>query len=230
MEKTSRGVVVPVQMQWSDVGSWDAVWKLAAQDQDGNVRQGDVAVVDTRNSLLRSDGGPFVAALGLDNMAVIAVRDAVLVAPLDRVADVKRVVEALKDQERDLVVSPAKVARPWGSYETVADGPRFQVKRIVVDPGERLSLQSHVHRSEHWVVVRGAAEVTVGDAVSILQENKLTYIPAGTTHRLANPGKVPVELIEIQCGAYLGEDDIRRFDDDYGRTREAQGGVNNVGC
>ena len=141
MEKTSRGVVVPVQMQWSDVGSWDAVWKLAAHDENGNVRQGDVAVVDTRNSLLRSDHGPFVAALGLDNIAVIAVRDAVLIAPLDRVADVKQVVEKLKGQERDLVIAPARVARPWGSYETVAEGPRFQVKRIVVDPGERLSLQ-----------------------------------------------------------------------------------------
>jgi mannose-1-phosphate guanylyltransferase/mannose-6-phosphate isomerase len=218
MEKTSRGVVVPVQMQWSDVGSWDAVWKLSPHDEDGNALQGDVAVVDTRNSLLRSEGGPLVAAVGLDNMAVIAVRDAVLVAPLDRVAEVKRVVESLRGKERDFVVSPAKVARPWGSYESVADGPRFQVKHIVVDPGERLSLQSHVHRSEHWVVVRGAAEVTVGDKVSILQENESTYIPAGTTHRLANPGKVPLELVEVQCGPYLGEDDIQRFDDEYGRV------------
>jgi len=221
MERTSRGVVVPVQMKWSDVGSWDAVWKLGASgSSDGNVSQGEVVAIDTHNSLLRSDGGPLVAAIGLEKMAVIAVRDAVFVAPLDRVSEVKQVVEALKGQERDRITSPSKVARPWGSYETVADGPRFQVKHIVVDPGERLSLQSHVHRSEHWVVVRGAAEVTVGDRVSILQENQSTYIPAGTTHRLANPGKVPLELVEIQCGPYLGEDDIQRFEDEYGRIEK----------
>jgi mannose-1-phosphate guanylyltransferase/mannose-6-phosphate isomerase len=218
MEKTSRGVVVPVQMQWSDVGSWDAIWALAAKDGDGNVSQGEVISIDTKSSLLRSDDGALIAAVGLDRMAVIAVRDAVFVAPLDRVSDVRHVVEALKGHERDRLTSPAKVARPWGSYETVAEGPGFQVKHIVVDPGERLSLQSHVHRSEHWVVVRGAAEVTVGDSITILRENESSYIPAGTVHRLANPGTVPLELIEIQCGSYLGEDDIRRFDDEYGRA------------
>ena len=220
MEKTARGVVVPVQMQWSDVGAWDAVWNLGPKDASNNVVQGDIVAVDTRNSLLRSDGKAVVAALGLNEMAVIAVSDAVFVAPLDRVAEVKELVDRLKDAERDCVALPAKVARPWGSYESIADGPRFQVKHIVVDPGETLSLQRHYHRAEHWVVVRGSAEVTVGDQVSILQENESTYIPAGTKHRLANPGKVPLELVEVQCGPYLGEDDIERFDDEYGRANK----------
>jgi mannose-1-phosphate guanylyltransferase / mannose-6-phosphate isomerase len=218
MEKTSHGVVVPVQMDWSDVGAWDAVWKLAPKDRHNNAIAGEVVALDTHNSLLRSDGGAVVAAVGLDNMAVIAVSDAVFVAPMDRVADVKPLLERLKQTKRDLVELPAKVARPWGSYETIASGHHFQVKRILVDPGERLSLQSHVHRSEHWVIVRGAAEVTVGDDIAVLKENQSTYIPAGTKHRLANPGEVPLELIEVQCGAYLGEDDITRFDDEYGRA------------
>jgi mannose-1-phosphate guanylyltransferase / mannose-6-phosphate isomerase len=220
MEKTTRGVIVPVDMQWSDVGSWDAVWKLSPKDGDGNAVQGDVIAVDTRNSLLRSDGEAMLATIGLDQIAVIAVRDAVIVAPLDRVAEVKDLVEKLKADERECVVSPSKVARPWGSYETITEGPRFQVKHIIVDPGESLSLQMHVHRSEHWTIVRGSAEVTVGEQVSILQENESTYIPVGTRHRLANPGKVPLELIEIQCGPYLGEDDIVRFDDQYGRAEK----------
>ena len=218
MEKTSRGIVVPVHMQWSDVGAWDSVWALGSKDDKNNVTQGDVLAIDTRNSLLRSDGKAVVAAVGLDKMAVIATSDAVFVAPMDRVAEVRRAVERLKTDKRECIVSPAKVARPWGSYESIADGPRFQVKHIVVDPGETLSLQMHYHRSEHWVVVRGSAEVTVGDQVSILQENESTYIPAGTRHRLANPGKVALELVEIQCGPYLGEDDIERFEDEYGRV------------
>ena len=218
MEKTTRGVVVPVDMDWSDVGAWDAVWRVAAKDDSNNVTQGRVVAVDTRNSLLRTDGSAVVAAVGLDNMAVIAVSDAIFVAPLDRASDVKELVGKLKTGGRDTTVLPAKVARPWGSYQGVADGPRFQVKHIIVDPGETLSLQMHYHRSEHWVVVRGSAEVTVGDEVSILQENESTFIPAGTKHRLANRGKVPLELVEVQCGPYLGEDDIVRFEDEYGRV------------
>jgi len=218
MEKTGLGVVVPVQMEWSDVGSWSAVWELGAKDANNNVIQGDVVAIDSRNSLLRSDGRAAVAAVGLDNMVVIALSDAVFVAPLDRASDVKHLLGQLTELDSDRVTLPAKVARPWGSYETIANGPRFQVKRIVVDPGERLSLQSHVHRSEHWVVVHGTAEVTVGDQVSILEENESTFIPAGTKHRLANPGDVPLELIEVQCGDYLGEDDITRFEDQYGRV------------
>jgi mannose-1-phosphate guanylyltransferase/mannose-6-phosphate isomerase len=218
MERTDRGIVVPVPMDWSDVGSWDAVWKLGDKDSNDNLTQGDVVTLDTRGSLLRSDGKALLAAIGLDRMAVIAVRDAVLVAPLDHLADVKELVDGLKAQGRECVIAPARVARPWGSYESVAAGPRFQVKHIIVDPGESLSLQMHLHRSEHWVVVRGSAEVTIGDTVSLLQENQSTYIPAGTKHRLSNPGKVPVELVEVQCGPYLGEDDIERFDDEYGRA------------
>jgi mannose-1-phosphate guanylyltransferase/mannose-6-phosphate isomerase len=141
---------------------------------------------------------------------------------MDRVSEVKDIVERLKAEERDCVVLPAKVARPWGSYEAIAEGPRFQVKHIIVDPGETLSLQMHYHRAEHWVVVRGSAEVTVGEKVSILQENESTYIPAGTKHRLSNPGKVPLELVEVQCGPYLGEDDILRFDDQYGRADKGE--------
>ena len=219
MEKTDRGVVVPVDMGWSDVGSWQALWKISPSDGQNNVLQGDVLALDSRNSLVRSDNGGLVTAIGLDGMAVIAVRDAVFVAPLERAADVRLLVDRLQDQGRDCVATPAKVARPWGSYESVDQGPRFQIKRIIVSPGERLSLQKHYHRSEHWVVVQGTAEVTVGESVSVLQENQSTYIPAGTTHRLANPGKVPLELIEVQCGPYLGEDDIVRFDDQYGRAQ-----------
>ena len=217
MEKTSRGMVVPVSMHWSDVGSWDAVWKLGDKDAAGNLVEGEVVAVDTHNSLLRSDGA-MIATLGLERVAVVATRDAVLVAPLDRVADLKSLVEGVRSVQEELLVSAPKVARPWGSYESVARGERFQVKHIVVDPGQSLSLQMHYHRSEHWIVVRGSAEVTVGDEVRVLQENESTYIPAGTKHRLANPGKVPLQLIEVQCGPYLGEDDIQRFEDEYGRT------------
>ena len=216
MEKTSHGMVVPVQMDWSDVGSWDAVWKLGEKDGAGNLLHGDVVTVDTRNSLLRTDRA-LIATLGVDNMAVIAARDAILVAPLDRVAELKALVEDLKSTHSERLVSPPKVARPWGSYEAISNGEGFQVKHIIVEPGQSLSLQMHRHRAEHWVIVHGSAEVTVGEQVSILRENESAYIPARTKHRLANPGKVPLELIEVQCGPYLGEDDILRFDDKYGR-------------
>ena len=218
MEKTDKAMVVPVEMRWSDVGSWQALWKHSPADKNNNVVQGDVMALDTQNSLLRTDEGRLLTAIGLDNMAVVAVRDAIFVAPLSRAADVKLLVDRLQAQGRECVVSPAKVARPWGSFETIDKGARFQIKRLVVGPGESLSLQKHFHRSEHWVVVHGTAEVTVGETVSLLQENQSTYIPAGTTHRLANPGKVPLELIEVQCGPYLGEDDIVRLNDQYGRA------------
>ena len=218
MEKTTRAFVAPVDLGWSDVGSWGAVWQLATKDADGNAISGDVVALDVRDSLIRSEGTATIAALGLERMAVVAVRDAVFVAPIERASEVRRIVEQLKGDERDIVALPSRVERPWGSYETKDRGARYQIKHIVVGPGEQLSLQMHYHRSEHWIVVSGTAEVTVGEEVQLLQENQSTYIPAGTNHRLANPGKVPLELVEVQCGSYLGEDDIVRFDDRYGRV------------
>ena len=180
----------------------------APVEGDGNVTQGDVVAVDTHDSLLRTDGKAVVAALGLDKIAVIAVGDAVFVAPMARVSEVKDLIPHLGQQRPDCVALPARVTWPWGCSETVASGPRFQVAHILVDPGETLPLQMDDHRSGHWVVVHGSAEVTVGERVSILGENESIYIPAGTSHRLGNPGKHPLELVEIRCGAEPGEDDI----------------------
>jgi mannose-1-phosphate guanylyltransferase/mannose-6-phosphate isomerase len=218
MEKTDRAFVVPADMAWSDVGSWGAVWQVSDKDSNANALLGDVIAIDTHDSIIRAEGSVTIAAVGLDKMAVVAVRDAVFIAPVERAAEVRAVVDQLKKDKRDLATMPSRVERPWGSYETKDRGQRFQIKHILVAPGETLSLQMHYHRSEHWVVVSGTAEVTVGDKVQLLQENQSTYIPAGTTHRLANPGKVPLELVEVQCGPYLGEDDIVRFDDQYGRA------------
>lgn len=218
MEKTDRAFVVPVDMAWSDVGSWAAVWQVSEKDDHANALSGDVIAIDTHDSIIRAEGNVTIAAVGLEKMAVIAVRDAVFIAPIERAAEVRDVVDQLKKDKRDLATMPSRVERPWGSYETKDHGQRFQIKHILVAPGETLSLQMHYHRSEHWVVVSGTAEVTVGEKVQLLQENQSTYIPAGTTHRLANPGKVPLELVEVQCGPYLGEDDIVRFDDQYGRA------------
>jgi mannose-1-phosphate guanylyltransferase/mannose-6-phosphate isomerase len=205
MQKTDRAFVTPVEMDWSDVGSWDAVWRINPKDGANNVTSGEVVTLDTHGSVLRSESGALLAALGLNEMVVVVVRDAVFV-------------EELRQDKAAYVDDPAKVERPWGSYETLDAGPRFQIKHINVAPGETLSLQKHFHRSEHWVVVRGTAEVTVGDRQFLLNENESTYIPIGEKHRLANPGKVPLQLIEVQCGTYLGEDDIVRFEDSYGRT------------
>jgi mannose-1-phosphate guanylyltransferase/mannose-6-phosphate isomerase len=218
MEKTENAFMVPVDMAWSDVGSWEAVWRIAHKDESDNALQGNIIALDTRASFIRAAHNLTIAAVGLERMAVIAMRDAVFIAPLDRAAEVREVVERLKSDQRDLATTPSRVERPWGSYETMDRGARFQTKHILVAPGETLSLQMHHHRSEHWVVVSGTAEVTVGEKVQLLQENESTYIPAGTKHRLANPGKVPLELVEVQCGTYLGEDDIVRFDDRYGRA------------
>jgi mannose-1-phosphate guanylyltransferase/mannose-6-phosphate isomerase len=217
MQKTDRAFVTPVEMDWSDVGSWDAVWRINPKDDANNVTSGEVVTLDTHGSVLRSESGALLAALGLNDMVVVAVRDAVFVAPLSRANEVRQMVEELQQDKAAYVVDPAKVERPWGSYETLDAGPRFQIKHINVAPGETLSLQKHFHRSEHWVVVRGTAEVIVGERQFLLNENESTYIPAGEKHRLANPGKVPLQLIEVQCGTYLGEDDIVRFEDNYGR-------------
>jgi mannose-1-phosphate guanylyltransferase / mannose-6-phosphate isomerase len=217
MEHSGQVLVVPVSFAWSDVGSWEAVRELLENDEDGNVLKGDVLTVDVRESLIRSDADVTVAAIGLERILCVITHDAAIIAPLDRAQEVKQVVEELRERGDPKADEPARVYRPWGSYQTMDRGDRFQTKRIIVKPGGKLSLQKHRHRSEHWIVVNGTAEVTVGDRTWLLQENESTYIPAGTTHRLANPGEVPLHLIEVQCGSYLGEDDIVRLDDVYGR-------------
>jgi mannose-1-phosphate guanylyltransferase/mannose-6-phosphate isomerase len=220
MEKTQHAAVVPVDMGWSDVGSWQSLWDITAKNDAGNATQGDVMVEGVRNSYLRSDG-PLVAAVGVEDLVVVATTDAVLVAHRDATQDVKRVVDQLEKAGREHHVHHRKVYRPWGSYESIDTGERFQVKRIVVNPGAKLSLQMHHHRAEHWVVVSGTARVVCGEKEFLLQENESTFIPLGTRHRLENPGKVPLHLIEVQSGTYLGEDDIVRFEDTYGRTGAA---------
>lgn len=217
MEKTGRAVVIPVSMGWSDVGSWSALRDVADKDATGNAIWGDVVAVDTTESLVRSDG-PLVVTYGLANMVVVATKDAVLVASAGAAQDLKSIVSRLEDLEREETLSHARVFRPWGWFETIDLGPGFKVKRIAVKPGQRLSLQSHRHRAEHWVVVSGEAEVTCGDRTMTLRANESTYIPAGTTHRLGNGGASELQIIEVQSGGYLGEDDIVRFDDIYGRS------------
>jgi mannose-1-phosphate guanylyltransferase/mannose-6-phosphate isomerase len=217
MERTAHAFVVPVDIGWSDVGSWESLWEISSKDAAGNVVHGPVLALDSRDSLIRSEHGKLVVALGLQGIGVIVTRDAVLVTDLARSQQVKDVVDALRERGEVTAVNAVEVFRPWGSYQTTDSGERFQTKRLVVKPGARLSLQKHHHRSEHWVVVKGTAEVTIGDDVRLLQENESTFIPAGTAHRLANPGKVPLHVIEVQCGPYLGEDDIIRLEDEYGR-------------
>ena len=217
MEHTSLAAVVPADIGWSDVGSWDAVWENLERDQAGNAVTGSAVVVDSRDNLVRAEDGVLTAVLGVDNLVVIATGDAVLVAARDQAENVKALVEQLKAQNRREAVEHRRVLRPWGYYQGVDSGPRYQVKRIVVKPGGRLSLQKHYHRAEHWVVVRGTAEVTLGTEVTTVHENESIYLPIGSVHRLANPGKIPLELIEVQVGSYLGEDDIERIEDTYGR-------------
>jgi mannose-1-phosphate guanylyltransferase/mannose-6-phosphate isomerase len=209
--------VVPLDAGWSDLGAWDALWQALPQDASGNALRGDALALDCADTLLLSNGR-LVAAVGLRGMVVVESPDAVLVAPQSRVQEVKALVGQLKQSGRQLVDAHRKVHRPWGWYDSIDQGERFQVKRIVVKPGASLSLQMHHHRAEHWIVVSGTAEVTNGDQTFLLGENQSTYIPLGHTHRLRNPGKVPLELIEVQSGSYLGEDDIVRFDDTYGRA------------
>lgn len=218
MEKTSRAAVIPVSCAWSDIGSWAALWLTGDKDAQGNVREGDTMTVDTRNSLLRSHDRHLLATVGVDDLIVVTTPDATLVAHRDAAQDVKKIVEQLKAAGRSEHSLHRVVHRPWGSYDSLESGERFQVKRIVVKPGASLSLQKHHHRAEHWIVVSGTAEVTCDDKVFLLGENQSTYIPLGSKHRLRNPGKVALELIEVQSGSYLGEDDIIRFDDVYGRA------------
>ena len=216
MERTQAARVLPIDVGWNDVGSWSALWEVAEQDGDGNAHRGDVLAQDCRNTLALGDKR-LVALLGLEDVVVVDTDDAVLVAHRDRVQQVKDIVTRLKQAERPQATWHRKVYRPWGSYDSVDNGTRFQVKRIVVKPGAALSLQMHHHRAEHWIVVSGTARVTCDDKVFTLSENQSTYIPLGSRHRLENPGKMPLELIEVQSGSYLGEDDIVRFEDQYGR-------------
>ncbi|MBK6868850.1 MAG: mannose-1-phosphate guanylyltransferase/mannose-6-phosphate isomerase [Burkholderiales bacterium] len=214
-----RACVVPLQAGWSDLGTWDALWQVLPRDSTGNAAVGETISVQSQNSLLLSSGR-LVAGVGLDHVIVIETPDAVLVADMRQTQAVKQVVSALKLRGKTLADMHRKVVRPWGWYDAIDSGDRFQVKRIVVNPGASLSLQMHHHRAEHWIVVKGTAEVTKGDEVLLLSENESTYIPLGHVHRLANPGKLPLEIIEVQSGSYLGEDDIVRYEDTYGRLPE----------
>jgi mannose-1-phosphate guanylyltransferase/mannose-6-phosphate isomerase len=217
MERTSQSWMIPLALSWSDLGSWSSIWEVMDKDDDANVKMGDVVTEDCHRSLFVTEGR-LVAAIGLDDLVVVDTRDALLLAPRDRVQDVKKLVQLLESDGREEHLVHREVFRPWGSYDSVDGGERYQVKRIRVKPGESLSLQMHHHRSEHWVVVQGTAEVLLGEETHLLSENQSIYIPLGQKHRLGNPGKVPLYLIEVQSGSYLGEDDIVRFEDIYGRS------------
>lgn len=217
MEKTDNGIIIPVDAGWSDVGSWSALWEINAKDEAGNVKHGNVMTINCSNSYFHSQKR-MIAGVGVKDLVVVETDDAVLVVSRNDVQDVKLVVNELKRQSRPEAEYHRKVYRPWGHYDCLDGGDGFQVKRITVKPGAVLSRQMHHHRAEHWIVVRGTAKITKGDEVLILAENQSTYIPLGTHHRLENPGKIPLELIEVQSGSYLGEDDIVRFDDIYGRA------------
>jgi len=216
MERTDKAGVLPVSFAWSDIGTWSAIWEASTQDQAGNALRGEVEVVDTRKSLVHSHD-MLTTVVGLDDVVVVATRDAVLVTSRDRSDAVKDLVAQMKVRNRPEVDEHLRMYRPWGWYQRIDTGQRFQVKRIMVKPGHRLSLQKHFHRAEHWVVVRGTAEVTIDDQVILRHENEAAYLPIGSVHRLANPGKINLELIEVQVGSYTGEDDIVRFEDVYGR-------------
>ncbi len=216
MEKTDRAAIIPVDLGWSDVGSWSQLWAISEKDAEGNRLHGDVIAHDTRNTYVRAERR-LVATVGVDDLVIVETDDAVLVSHRDRAQDVKAIVERLQQAGRSESNVHRRVYRPWGYYEGIDAGTRFQVKRIMVSPGQALSLQMHHHRAEHWIVVSGTAEVTRGSETVLLSENQSTYIPLGITHRLINPGKLPLYMIEVQSGSYLGEDDIVRFEDNYGR-------------
>lgn len=217
MEKTADAVMVPLDAGWSDIGSWTALWDVSDKDQQGNVFKGDVLNQQSRNTYVHADSR-LVATVGLDDLVIVETKDAVLVAHKDHVQDVKKIVEQLKNGSRTEHINHREVYRPWGVYDSVDNGHRYQVKRITVKPGAKLSVQMHHHRAEHWIVVSGTARVTNGEKTYLVCENESTYIPIGQIHALENPGVIPLELIEVQSGSYLGEDDIVRFEDKYGRT------------
>ena len=227
MEKTAKAVVIPLDADWNDVGAWSALWEINSRDEDGNVLQGDVLKYDVTNSYIHAEER-MIAVVGMDNCIVVETADAVLVADMDRAQDVKQIVNQLKASGREEALLQQRVYRPWGSYETLEETDRFKVKRIIVTPGAKLSLQMHHHRAEHWVVVKGTAKIICGEQEFVMTEDQSNYIPLGTQHRLENPGVIPLELIEIQTGSYLGEDDIVRFDDTYGRV-EAKSCVQDSG-
>jgi len=217
MERTKLAAVVPADLGWSDVGSWSAVWEVLDHDAAGNATDGPAVMLDSRNSLVRSEDSVLTTVVGLDDVIVVSTADAVLVASRAKAESVKTLVERLKAQNHRAAVEHRRIYRPWGYYQDIDLAERYRVKRIVVKPGSKLSLQKHYHRSEHWVVVKGTAEVTLGNDVRSVHENESIYIPIEGVHRLANPGKIPLELIEVQVGSYVGEDDIVRLDDVYGR-------------
>src|SRR3569832_1209254 len=217
MEHTRRAAVVPADMAWNDIGAWSALWDVAEKDGQGNAIRGDVMLENARSNFVRAETR-MVAMLGVSDLVVVETADVVLVANKDQVQDVKKLVDRLKAEKRCEHLVHKQVYRPWGWYEGIDEGERFQVKRIMVKPGEKLSLQMHHHRAEHWIVVSGTASVTCGDEVMLLTENQSTYIPLGTSHRLENPGKIDLHMIEVQSGTYLGEDDIVRFEDIYKRS------------
>lgn len=216
MERTSRAATVPCDIGWTDVGAWSELWRIGKKDENGNTLLGDVLVEQSRNCYVRSEG-ILTAAVGVENLVVVVTDDAVLVTQRDRTQDVKLIVDRLRREKRSELTTHERVHRPWGYYQTIQKGDRFQVKRLTIKPGGKLSLQKHYHRAEHWVVVNGTALVTRGEETLLFHENESVYIPLGSLHRLENPGKVPLCLIEVQSGGYLGEDDIVRLEDTYGR-------------
>lgn len=217
MEKTADAVMVSLDAGWSDIGSWSALWEVSAKDADGNVFKGDVLGQATHNTYVHADSR-LVATVGVEDLVIVETKDAVLVAHKDKVQDVKKIVECIKADGRQEHLNHREVYRPWGMYDSIDSGHRYQVKRITVQPGAKLSVQMHHHRAEHWIVVSGTAKVTNGDNTYLVTENQSTYIPIGQIHALENPGVIPLELIEVQSGSYLGEDDIVRFEDKYGRA------------
>jgi len=220
MEKTDKAAMVPLDAGWSDVGSWSSLWETAdSKDENGNVVVGDAILKGVNNSYINAEER-LISVIGLDDVVVVETKDAVMVAHKDKVQDIKSVVSQLKQEKRPEFEFHREVFRPWGSYDSIDSGERFQVKRITVKPGEKLSVQMHHHRAEHWVVVSGSANITIGEETNLVTENESVYIPIGEVHALENPGKIPLELIEVQSGSYLGEDDIVRFSDRYGRTEQ----------
>ena len=217
MERSNHVSVVPLDAGWNDVGSWSAVWEIADKDSQGNASRGDVMLEATHNAYVHAEHR-MVSVLGLDDVIVVETADAVMVAAKDKAQDVKLLVDRIKQSARTEATNHRKVYRPWGAYDSIDNGPRYQVKRITVAPGQKLSVQMHHHRAEHWIVVTGTAKVSLGEKDLLLTENQSTYIPVGVVHALENPGKIPLEMIEVQSGAYLGEDDIVRFEDRYGRS------------